>query len=159
MENFTSTPFSMRDSGSAFINQYERPDVDSSELSSSSSSDLASTDSDFCFLGFVAEAGVPFVPRDFRGRPTGRGVAGLAGVTGLVSPTITSHRGPREVTISQTNSAAPSVSNSVKKEGKGKTDFAHSGPYEDGLDRDPARAEDENREGTFLGDLSFSSPR
>lgn len=40
MENFTSTPFSSRDSGSAFISQYRRP------LSSVAYRELAFVDSD-----------------------------------------------------------------------------------------------------------------
>ena len=76
IENLTSTPFSIRDSGSAFINQYER----SESSSSSSDSSWASTDSDFVALAFA-----PFCTGYFRGLPTGRfpsrGVAGLGGVT------------------------------------------------------------------------------
>lgn len=79
IENLTSAPFSMRDSGSAFISQYERP-----ELSVSSSAALTSADADFrC----SAREGVPFrgvPPTDFLGRPRGRlpswGVLGLDGV-------------------------------------------------------------------------------
>lgn len=74
MENLTSTPFSMRESGSAFKSQYE-------QLGSSA---LASTDSDLDWR--VTSA--PFWTL-FLGRPTGRfpsrGVLGLEGVSIRIS--------------------------------------------------------------------------
>lgn len=70
MENFTSTPFSIRESGSAFISQYER-----------SSEALASVVSVLVFDGVEL---VPFWTGVFLGLPTGRlpslGVVGLEGV-------------------------------------------------------------------------------
>jgi hypothetical protein len=61
MENLTSTPFSMRDSGSAFINQYDR--------SLSSSATFDSSDSECIGCDGVS---VPFCTGVFLGLPTGR---------------------------------------------------------------------------------------
>lgn len=99
MENFTSTPFSMRDSGSAFINQYERPE--SSSSSASSSSALASADSDFSsgvFSVFSVVVLVPFGSMDFLGRP--RPLPDF-GASGLEVTTAVSNR---RVTMSEARS-------------------------------------------------------
>lgn len=71
MENFTSTPFSNRDSGSAFINQYERPSKDVVSIVS----------------GFVVDevGSVPFSIGFFLGLPRlpCLGVVDFAGVAGV----------------------------------------------------------------------------
>lgn len=80
MENLTSTPFSKRDSGSAFINQYDRPStssssssLSSSSLSSSSSETSESSLSTDCDLEVLASEPLVLFCRGYlRGLPTGR---------------------------------------------------------------------------------------